>query len=156
MKKIVNTFTKIFVRDGKRHRIVAVASLGDGCRNNICTFSITGQIDIFCFGSWHCKTCGCITDEICKFFPELKPFANLHLCNYKGQPSCTVDNGIYYISKGKEIAMRNLRITEDEYDALLPAAELNDKDYFVYKLFKLGIVKRWKSEADKFIEFLLR
>ncbi len=52
--------------------------------------------------------------------------------------------------------MRNLRITEDEYDALLPAAELNDKDYFVYKLFKLGIVKRWKSEADKFIEFLLR
>lgn len=55
MKKIVNTFTKIFVRDGKRHRIVAVASLGDECRNNICTFSITGQIDIFCFGSWHCK-----------------------------------------------------------------------------------------------------
>lgn len=37
MKKIVNTFTKIFVRDGKRHRIVAVASLGDECRNNICT-----------------------------------------------------------------------------------------------------------------------
>lgn len=48
MKKIVNTFTKIFVRGGKRHRIVAVASLGDECRNNICTFSITGQIDIFC------------------------------------------------------------------------------------------------------------
>lgn len=156
MKKIVNTFTKIFVRDGKRHRIVAVASLGDECRNNICTFSITGQIDIFCFGSWHCKTCGCITDEIYKFFPELKPFVNLHMCNYKGQPFYTVDNGIYYVSQSKEIAMRNLRITEDEYGALLPAAELNDKDYFVYKLFQLGIVKRWKSEADKFIEFLLR
>lgn len=155
MKKIVNTFTKIFVRDGKRHKIVAVASLGDECRNNICTFSITGQIDIFCFGSWHCKTCGCITDEICKFFPELKPFVNLHMCNYKGQPFYTVDNGIYYVSQSKEIAMRNLRITEDEYDALLPVAELNDKDYFVYKLFKLGIVKRWKSEADKFISFLL-
>ena len=111
MKKIVNTFTKIFVRDGKRHRIVAVASLGDECRNNICTFSITGQIDIFCFGSWHCKTYGCITDEICKFFPELKPFVNLHMCNYKGQPFYTVDNGIYYVSQSKEIAMRNLRIT---------------------------------------------
>lgn len=157
--KIVKKFEKVLVINGKRHRLTAKAELEDGIRvprNYIYGFGISGQLDIYAFGGWHCKECGQITDRITKHFPELRSFMSLHMCNYKGQPSSCVENGIYYIQQGdKEGCMRFLRISEEEYEKLLPAAQLNDKLYFKYLLFKVGIVDRWKREADKFIKFLL-
>lgn len=156
--KIVKKFEKILVINGKRHRLTAIAELEDGDRvprNYIYTFSISGQLDIYAFGAWHCKECGQITDRIIKHFPELRPFMALHLCNYKGQPWGAVENGIYNATHNKDYCMRELRISDEEYEKLLPAAQLNDKLYFKYLLFKLGIVDRWKREADAFIKLLL-
>ena len=50
--------------------------------------------------------------------------------------------------------MSQLRINEEEYEILKLASDKEEKLYFKYLLFSLGIVDRWKHEADDFIKFL--
>ncbi|WP_231373109.1 hypothetical protein [Bacteroides sp. HPS0048] len=95
---------------------------------------------------------GCCHEEIQKRFPELAKFIPLHLCNHYGAPMYPEANGFYHLqNSGKETTINYLRITEEEYNALSLA---EDQKHFKYLLFSLGIVERWKKEADTLISEL--
>lgn len=149
MKKIAWRPSKVYQKDGNTYRITVCASLDDDCHNKHCDFSITA--DIRENGKEYMG--GCCHEEIVKQFPELKKFIPLHICAHEGTPMYPVENGIYHIKESsKEKAMEYLRITENELCQLFLAKD--DKLYFRYLLFSLGIVERWKKEADEFIAFL--
>lgn len=148
--------SKTFREDGSNMKINVHVRLHDECKNGHYDFSIIG--DVYrqaANGRWVDDRCGCIHEDIERLFPELKKFVPLHLCNYLGHPMYPEANGQYFIrEKGKEVAMRELRITEKEYDILSLASDNEERPYFKYLLFSLGIVDRWKQEADEFIKFL--
>lgn len=154
--RLVKTFSKTFVEDGCTYKIVATAKLNDDCHNNHYDFAITGDITrLQKNGRWVDDRGGCIHEDIAKRFPQLKKFIHLHLCNHLGQPMYPEANGQYHIANsGKQVAMDYLRITEEEYNALSPFIDREERTRFKCMLFKLGIVDRWKKEADEFIEFL--
>ena len=90
---------------------------------------------------------GCCLEVILKRFPQFKLFVDLLLSNHFGAPMYPVENGFYHITNSsKETAINYLRITETEYN-LLHQAE--DKQYFKYLLYMLGIVERWKRESNE-------
>lgn len=63
------------------------------------------------------------------------------MSNHYGQPMYPVENGFYHLKNSdKEKTMNYLRITETEYNTLRDSAE--DKAYFTYLLYTLGIVDR--------------
>ena len=144
-----------FYREGKdKMKIIVHVSLDDECKNKHCDFSITCSIYRVA-GNGHLVDAGggCNHEEIGKHFPELQKFFPLHLCAHEGTPMYPEANGIYFIEHDtKECAMRNLRCTEEEYETLSKFTK--EKLYFKYLLFDLGIVERWKKEADEFIAFL--
>lgn len=93
---------------------------------------------------------GCYHDVIIKHCPELAKFIPLHCCNHYGAPLYPVENGIYHVKRsGMSVAMKYLRISEQECIELYKASE--DKVYFKYMLFNLGIVDRWKRESEELI-----
>lgn len=93
---------------------------------------------------------GCCHDEIAKYVPELAKFIPLHCCNHYGAPMYPVKNGMYHIKNSdKSVAIEYLRISDKEYSKLSEAVD--DKMYFKYLLFNLGIVDRWKRESDELI-----
>lgn len=142
------------MEDGHKMKIVVEARLDDECKNMHCDFSITCLIyEIKKNGMTKCVGGGCAHDEIVKHFPELKRFIPLHLCGHAGEPMYPVENGIYHIEHSKRsVAIDYLRITSGEFEIL--QSHTNDKEFFKYLIFKLGIVERWKKEADEFIAFL--
>jgi len=145
--------TKHFTENGIDYRISIEVSLHDDCKNGHCDFHLTGSV--YKYGHRNPEVCGCIHEEIEKYFPELRKFIPLHLCNYLGHPSYPEANGQYFIKhEGKEVAMRYLRITSDEFSKLSAVGDKEERPYFKYLLYKLGIVDRWKTEADEFIAFL--
>lgn len=147
--------SKVFEDDGDTFKIEMAAQLHDTCKNTCCSFSIGGKVyKIKPNGQMIFIKCGCIHDDIALHFPELRKFLPLHMCNYLGQPLYPIENGQYLVKKDRTRAMRYLRITEDEYYQLLPISDKEERPYFKYRLFDLGIVDRWKREADEFIGFL--
>lgn len=97
-------------------------------------------------GTWG----GCCHDEIAEYVPELAKFIPLHCCNHYGAPMYPVENGTYHIKNSdKSVAIEYLRISDKEYSKLSEAVD--DKMYFKYLLFNLGIVDRWKRESDKLL-----
>ena len=148
--------SKTFREDGSNMKINVHVRLNDDCKNGHYDFSITGDVYRQTGnGRWVEDRCGFIHEDIERLFPQLKKFIPLHLCNYLGHPMYPEVNGQYFIrEKGKEVAMEQLRITEKEYDILSLAADDEERPYFKYLLFSLGIVDRWKQEADEFIKFL--
>lgn len=146
--------TKSYVENGITYQMDVRISLGDCCKNGVCDWSITADIYekrrngryVFC-------SSGCCHDEILEYFPEFKRFVDLHLCNHYGQPMYPVENGVYHlVNSDKKKAINYLRITETEYDILRNSIE--DKLYFKYLLYTLGIVDRWKEESLKAIKQL--
>jgi hypothetical protein len=64
-----------------------------------------------------------------------------------------VENGMYHLkNSNKGVAMSYLRINEEEYQKLKC---IDNKTDFKVALNDLGIVKRWKQEADECISWLL-
>ena len=65
--------------------------------NSLPYFSVTGEI-------WErpnardCVACGCLHDEVLKFWPELKPVIDLHLSDSNGQPMSAEANGWYNLA----------------------------------------------------------
>lgn len=55
------------------------------------------------------------------------------------------------LQKDKKQAKEYLRVTDEELEFL---AKCEDKDYFKYQLFALGIVERWQEESRKAIQAL--
>lgn len=144
--------------NGERYIIVAKVSLDDECKNHVYNWSVTGVM-YRCNENWgkakgegEYEISGAIGNEISKYIPELKDFADMHLNNYLGQPSYPVENGMYWLKNDIKKGMDYLGITEGEAKALCVDPE--DKLYFRYQLFNLGIVDRWKEKSEKLIERL--
>ena len=151
--RLFYTVSKRYIQAGTTFKINVKILLADDCKNNICDWSITADIYeqrkngrfVWCAG-------GCCHEEILKRFPQFKMFVDLHLSNHYGAPMYPVENGFYYITNSsKETAINYLRITETEYN-LLHQAE--DKQYFKYLLYTLGIVERWKRESNEALKKL--
>ena len=149
--KLFYSGTKFFTENEEDYRITVRISLDDDCKNNICDWSITADVDWKNkHGKYEDYLGGCCHDEVAKHFPELAKFISLHLCNHYGAPMYPVENGIYYVRRsGMSVAMEYLRISEQECVELYKASE--DKMYFKYLLFNLGIVDRWKRESDELL-----
>lgn len=146
--------TKIYVENGITYKMNVRISLDDSCKNGVCDWSITADIyEKRRNGRFVWCASGCCHEEILKRFPEFKTFIDLHLCNHYGQPMYPVENGVYHlVNSDKEKAINYLRITETEYNILRNSTE--DKLYFKYLLYTLGIVNRWKEESLKAIKQL--
>lgn len=146
--KLVYITSKIYVNSGTTFKMNVKISLDDCCKNNICDWSITAEIyEKRKNGRFVYSSSGCQHEEILKQFPHLKMFVDLHLSNHYGEPMYPVENGFYHIkNSSKETAINYLRITENEYN-LLHQAE--NKQYFKYLLYVLGIVERWKIESNE-------
>ncbi|MDR1202700.1 MAG: hypothetical protein LBL58_13890 [Tannerellaceae bacterium] len=142
--------------DGKE-KIVVKIRLNDECKNGHQDFGITADIYEKSGSYWRHCCGGCCHDKILKHYPQFKMFADLHLSDYKGAPLYAVENGLYWVNEyksGKKSAdtpKRYLRITDEEFAILLMC---EDKQIFWYRLYELGIVKRWEEEARKAIEYL--
>ena len=124
--------------------------LSDDCHNGHADFAITGDFYDYVNGD-HC--CGCIHEIIEAICPEFQPFIALHLCDAKGAPMYAQGNGFYHLrNSSREVTMKELRITRQEYDRFLREAE--DQFYFTYLLQTMGIPDRWEKEAQAAIKQL--
>lgn len=149
--KLFYSGTKFFTENEEDYRITVRISLDDDCKNNICDWSITADVDWKNkHGKYEDYLGGCCHDEVVKHFPELAKFISLHLCNHYGAPMYPVGNGTYHIKNSdKSVAIEYLRISDKEYSKLSEAVD--DEMYFKYLLFDLGIVDRWKRESDELL-----
>ena len=152
-KNLSYNVTKFYVENGITYKMNVRISLDDCCKNGVCDWGITADIYeqrkngrfVWCAG-------GCCHEEILKRFPQFKMFVDLHLSNHYGAPMYPVENGFYHITNSsKETAINYLRITETEYNLLYQA---EDKQYFKYLLYTLGIVERWKRESNEALKKL--
>lgn len=153
-KNLSYNVTKIYVENGITYKMNVRISLGDYGKNGVCDWSITADIyEKRRNGRFVWCASGCCHEEILKHFPQFKTFIGLHMCNHYGQPMYPVENGFYHLkNSNKETTINYLRITESEYNVLCDSAE--DKGYFTYLLYTLGIVDRWKQESLKAIKQL--
>lgn len=149
--KLIYKQTNYFKEDGEKYRIIVTISLDDDCHNNICDWGITADIRRKNkYGRYEEYMGGYRHGEIAKYVPELAKFIPLHCCNHYGAPMYPVENGTYYIKNSdKSSAIEYLRISDKEYSKLSEAVD--DKMYFKYLLFNLGIVDRWKRESDELL-----
>lgn len=128
---------------------IVTIKLADECRNGHNDFSITA--DTYLTGKPYTdrnnQGGGAMGDTIAKLKPEFKIFNDLHLSDVTGVPMHGIANGYYWMNEGnnKDYAISTLRITEDEYTTL---KNCKDKLIFQFTLESLGIVKRWKEEAN--------
>ncbi len=132
----------------KTEKIKISIRLNDECNNGHCDFAITA--DITENGRWVAG--GCCHDEILKANPELKVFVDLHLSDAQGIPMYAVENGFYHAQEGKvSVVMDYLRVTESEAKTLMNA---EDKLRFAFLIKELGLVERWKAQANEAIAIL--
>lgn len=153
-KNLSYNVTKIYVENGITYKMNVCISLDDSCKNGVCDWNITADVyEKRKNGRFVWCASGRCHDEILKYFPEFKRFVDLHLSNHYGQPMYPVENGFYHLKNNdKEKTINYLRITESEYNILHDSAE--DKGYFTYLLYTLGIVDRWKKESMEAIKQL--
>lgn len=152
--KLLHNVTKFYVENKITYKMNVRISLDDYCKNGVCDWSITADIyEKRRNGRYVHVSGGCCHDEISKYFPEFRTFVNLHLSNHYGQPMYPVENGFYHlVNSDKETTIKYLHITETEYNTLRDNAE--NKEYFKYLLYTLGIVDRWKGESLQAIKQL--
>ena len=146
------TVVKSFREEGITYKVIATIKLHDECKNGMCSWSITGILQQKKGnGRFYDIGHGCIHDEILKASPKLKMFVDLHSCDWHGTPLCPVKNGYYFLQKDKKQAKEYLRVTDEEMEIL---SKCDDKEYFKYQLFALGIVERWQEESRKAMQAL--
>lgn len=136
-----------------KSKYVAKFRLSDDCKNGVCEFAAT--MDIYRKarnGRWVWESGGCQHEELVRRFPWAEPIVRLHLCHFDGSPTYAVENGFYFIEKGKDAtAMKHFRVSPDEYELLEKAP---GKDILKYLVIKMGLPERWKSEADACIAMM--
>lgn len=146
------TVVKSFREKGITYKVIATIKLHDECKNGTCSWSITGTLQQKKGnGRFYDIGHGCIHEEILKAFPKLKMFVDLHLCDWRGTPLYPVENGYYFLQEDKKQAKEYLRVTDEEMEIL---SKCDNKEYFKYQLFALGIVERWQAESKKAIQAL--
>lgn len=149
--KLVYSKVNYYTENGYEYKIKTTISLDDDCHNNMCDWSITADIRWKNkYGIYKEYMGGCCHDEIARHCPELARFILLYYCNHYGAPMYPVENGTYHIKNSdKSVAIKYLRISDKEYLKLSEAVD--DKMYFKYLLFNLGIVDRWERESGELI-----
>lgn len=146
------TVVKSFLEKGITYKVITTIELHDECKNGTCSWSITGILQQKKGnGRFYDIGHGCIHEEILKASPKLKMFVDLHLCDWRGTPLYPVENGYYFLQKDKKQAKEYLRVTDEEMEIL---SKCDNKEYFKYQLFALGIVERWQAESKKAIQAL--
>lgn len=146
------TVVKSFREKGITYKVITTIKLHDECKNGTCSWSITGILQQKKGnGRFYDIGHGCIHEEILKASPKLKMFVDLHLCDWRGTPLYPVETGYYFLQKDKKQAKEYLRVTDEEMEIL---SKCDDKEYFKYQLFALGIVERWQAESKKAIQAL--
>lgn len=147
-----HTVSKIYLDNGNTYKVIATIKLHDEFKNGMCSWSITGILyQKKENGRFYNIGYSCLLEGILKASPKLKMFVDLHLCDWHGVPLYLVGNGYYLLQKDKKQAKKYLRVTDEELEFL---AKCEDKDYFKYQLFALGIVERWQEESRKAIQAL--
>ena len=127
--------------------------LDDDCKNGHADFRVTGAVYNRCKVDSRIITCGACHEAILEAFPEFQCFVDLHLSDCQGTPMYAVENGYYFFKRGEyDKVQKYLRISDDELSLLVD--NVSDKEHFAYQLHKLGLPKRWKSEADAAIKKL--
>lgn len=130
-------------------------SLDDDCKNGHQDFSLTGtcweggktRIDR------NMKFGGACGDTIIKSFPEYEIFERLHICDFNGSPMYPIANAIYHAKrKGKESLQSYLRLTDLETETLMQYLE--EELAFRFHLENMGVLARWKEEANEAIKKL--
>lgn len=147
------TLTTVYHENDKVYRLVANVTLNDICKNNVCKWSITGDIyEIKKNGNRIWIMGGAIHNEILKHLPIIRIFIDIHGSDCHGAPLYAAENGFYIMTnEGKNSLIDYLRITEDEADKLQVA---EDALQFKALLYQLGIVDKWQEESDKAIQEL--
>ena len=148
--------------------------LNDECHNGHEDFSITADIrEKGSRGQWVDAGGGCCHEHILSLRPDLKPFVDLHLCTWQGIPMHCATNAFYWlagylslpyveyhggsgsIAKSKDECLRifleHVRATDDEVPTLL---ECRSQEELKIAIEDLGILDRWKQEADAAIKQL--
>lgn len=88
---------KDIIWEGKPHQMRVTLRYDDKCGNGHNTFSITGEIWKR-FTARDCEYCGCIHNEIEKYFPELKHLIKWHLMG-NDEPMHYIANTKYWMEK---------------------------------------------------------
>lgn len=147
-----NSMEKQIVKTLSKEKYVITCKLADECGNGVEHFSITYD----CSkkgknGHWYKRGGGCGSD-LYKKFKELELICKLHLSLFNGVPFYAVENRMYYIEHGDiDVAKELLRVTDKEMEVL---RYINNPIDFKCALIDMGIVKRWKEEADECIKWL--
>lgn len=168
MKTITGrTFTKTYMADGYKHRIVVTAelhSIGD----QEPYFSITGDIHWQAANNrWVFVAGGCIHDEIIEHFPELEPLVAMHLATANGVPMHAYDNAAYWAGATKwqerdvwmladhlRIAVPVAEAMCDWVDRYYPADEHKPKKAWRKACEKMGLIELWQDQADNALKML--
>lgn len=96
---------------------------------------------------------GACGEEIAKQFPQFAIFDKLHLSDVNGAPMYAIENGFYHLTvTGVKVAADYLRISENEAQKLKDTCK--DKAVFGYTLLKMGLIDKWKNEANEAIKIL--
>lgn len=138
------------IREGKKY--VITCELSDKCGNGVEHFSITYDMyEKGRNGHWYERGGGRGSD-LYKIFGDLDIICKLHLSLFNGVCPYAVENGMWHIKHGDmDRAKRLLRVTDEEMEVL---RYINNPIDFKCALINMGIVKRWKEEADECIKWL--
>lgn len=140
-------------RTGNGKDVIISIRLNDEFRNGHEDFAITADVYVAGKrGDRNMISCGCCHDDIMEVAPEFKPFIDLHLSDCHGVPMHAISNGFYHLkNSSKAVAINYLRIDEAEYNYLLSA---ESETYLSFLLVKIGLIERWKIEAEQAIKTL--
>lgn len=144
--KLVYKKSKKVEIDGELFQLIITLSLDDDCKNGRCDFSVTYDM----YKGIRLEACGSSRTLLLEHFPELKQIIDLKYSDFEGKPMYHLENGFYHM-RNQNDAMEYLRITESEFNSLLKARNI---PVFEFMLTELGIIDRWKNEADEAIQML--
>lgn len=134
--------------------------LNDECNNGYEDFSITADF-------WKLERQktdknwimgGCCHEEILKIRPDLKIFTQLHLCDFRGYPVHYVENAFYDLKNEYNIQITKTKfmeryfVSEEQYQELLKADDVNEFGYLFLVVFKNH--KIWEDFAIQGIKYL--
>lgn len=144
--KLVYNKSKKVIIDGKTFNLKITLSLDDDCKNGEYEFSATYSM----YKGRRIESYGSDKLLLQEHFPEFKQFISLHLSNFEGKPMYYLQNG-FYLMKNQNDVIKYLRITENELASLNKAMDIQ---VFEFLLINLGIIDRWKNEANEAIKLI--
>ena len=141
-------------------RLVLEASLDDDCKNGYADFSFTYNLEERnSRGRYEFVSGGCAsyTDDVFvqKMIKKwgLEALNKVTNCDFKGCPSHTLANGLYFLKEGQvDVFQRYLRLTDVETEV---AKHLDSELGLYVWLLDNGVIDRWKEEADEAIRAII-